>query len=268
MVKTLRSEIVTSAAAGLPMELDLFVLLALGLVGVVAGFVDAVAGGGGLIAIPALLAAGVPPIAALATTKLQSAIGTSVAAYTFWRKGYVDLRALLPAIAATFIGGYLGAFVVKQIDVSLLGYAVPVALILIAGYFLLARSLSDADSAARLSFALYVPVVGFALGFYDGLFGPGTGTFFTLAFVTLFGLGITRATGHTKAINLASNLAALALFIPSGDVLWPVALVMAVGQIAGGYLGAISGIRYGARLIRPLIVVIAVALALRVLFFR
>lgn len=248
--------------------LEPWVMVALGFVGLAAGFVDAVAGGGGIIGIPALLAAGVPPVAALATNKAQSVVGTTIAAITFWRKGFVNPRALLPAIAATFAGGLLGALAVKQIDTALLNYAIPVALILIAIYFLFARSLGDDDRTARLDFARFVPVLGFVLGFYDGIFGPGTGTFFTLAFVTLFGLGITRATGHTKVVNLTSNLAALAIFIPSGDVLWPVALVMAIGQVAGGYLGALSGIRFGARLIRPLIVVVAVALALRVLFFR
>jgi uncharacterized membrane protein YfcA len=247
--------------------LDPWVMVALGFVGLAAGFVDAVAGGGGIIGIPALLAAGVSPIAALATNKVQGAIGTSVAAWTFWRKGYVDLRALIPAIIATFAGSYLGALSVKQIDTALLGYAIPVALILIAGYFLFAKGVTDEDRAARLDFARFVPVVGFVLGFYDGIFGPGTGTFFTVAFVTLFGLGITRAAGHTKTLNLTSNLAACALFIPAGDVLWPVALTMAVGQVVGGYLGALSGIRWGAKLIRPLVVVVAVALAVKVLFF-
>lgn len=247
--------------------LEPWVMVALGFVGLAAGFVDAVAGGGGIIGIPALLAAGVPPIAALATNKVQGAIGTSVAAWTFWRKGLVDLGALVPAILATFTGSYLGALSVKQIDTSLLGYAIPVALILIAGYFLFAKGVTDEDRAARLDFARFVPVVGFVLGFYDGIFGPGTGTFFTLAFVTLFGLGITRAAGHTKTLNLTSNLAACALFIPAGDVLWPVALTMAAGQVVGGYLGALSGIRWGAKLIRPLVVAVAVALAMKVLFF-
>lgn len=247
--------------------LEPWVMVALAFVGLAAGFVDAVAGGGGIIGIPALLAAGVPPIAALATNKAQSVVGTTIAVITYWRRGFVDPRTLIPAIAATFAGGFIGAFAVTQIDIAVLRYAIPVALILIAIYFLLSKSLGDEDRVARLDLTRFVPVVGFVLGFYDGLFGPGTGTFFTLAFVTLFGLGVTRAAGHTKVVNLASNLAALAFFIPAGQVIWPVALVMAIGQIAGGYLGAISGIRFGAKLIRPLIVVVSVALALRVLFF-
>lgn len=244
------------------------VLLSLGAVGVLAGFVDAVAGGGGLVALPALLSAGLSPVAALATNKLQGAIGTGVAVFTYWRRGFVALRALIPAMALTFAGASLGALVVKGLDTSLLSLAVPVALIGIAIYFALSPRLTDADSHARLSFPLFVPVMGFAIGFYDGIFGPGTGSFLTMGFVTLFGLGLTRAAGHTKALNLMSNLGALALFLPAGDVVWPVAIVMALGQVAGGYIGARTGIRFGARLIRPLVIAVSVILALRLIFFR
>jgi uncharacterized membrane protein YfcA len=248
--------------------LDLWVLLALGGPGLLAGFVDAIAGGGGLIALPALLAAGVPPVAALGTNKVQSVIGTGMAALTYWRRGYVSLPALAVAIAFTFAAAFFGAFVVKQIDTSLLQVAVPVALITIALYFLFAPRLTDEDRHARLRFALFVPLMGAAIGFYDGVFGPGTGSFLTMGFVALFGLGITRAAANTKILNLASNLGALALFIPSGDVVWAAAGAMAVGQLIGGYLGALTGIRFGAKLIRPLVVVISLILAVKLLFFR
>jgi uncharacterized membrane protein YfcA len=247
--------------------LDPMILLALVGVGMLAGFVDAVAGGGGMIGIPALLFVGLPPVAALATNKLQGVVGTAMAAVTFWRRGFVSLRALLPAIALTFAGSLIGALVVKRVDVSLLEVAVPVALIGIALYFLFAPNLSDADRTARLPFALAVPVIGFCLGFYDGIFGPGTGSFFTICFVTLLGLGVTRASGHTKVLNFTSNLAALVIFIPAGDVVWPAAIAMAAGQLVGGYAGARAGIRFGARLIRPLVVVISITMAVRLLFF-
>lgn len=247
--------------------LDPLILLALAAVGMLAGFVDAIAGGGGMIALPALLSVGLPPVAALATNKLQGSIGTAMAALTFWRRGYVSLRALLPAVLLTFAGSLSGALVVRQLDVGLLEIAVPVALIGIALYFLFAPNLSDADKAARLPFGPFVPVMGFAIGFYDGVFGPGTGSFLTIGFVMLFGLGLTRASGNTKVLNLTSNLAALAIFIPAGDVVWPAAIAMAVGQVVGGYIGARTSIRYGARVIRPVVVVVSIALALRLLFF-
>ena len=247
--------------------LDPLVLLALAGVGMLAGFVDAIAGGGGMIALPALLSAGLPPVAALATNKMQSVVGTGMAALTYWRRGFVDLRALIPAILFTYAGSLVGALIVRQVDTGLLQVAVPVALIAIALYFLLAPNLSDADRAARLPFRLFVPVMGFLIGFYDGIFGPGTGSFLTIGFVVLFGLGLTRASGSTKALNLTSNLAALTIFIPAGDVVWPAAVAMATGQLVGGYLGARTGIRYGARIIRPLVVVVSIALAIRLLLF-
>ena len=247
--------------------LDPLILLALAAVGMLAGFVDAIAGGGGMIALPALLSAGLPPVAALATNKMQSVFGTGMAAITYWRRGFVSLKALVPAVALTYAGSLLGALAVKQIDVSLLDVAVPVALIGIALYFLFAPNLSDADKAARLPFALFVPVMGMVIGFYDGIFGPGTGSFLTIGFVMLFGLGMTRASGNTKILNLVSNLAALTIFIPAGDVVRPAANALAAGQIVGGEIGPRTGIRYGARVIRPVIVVVSIALALRLLFF-
>jgi hypothetical protein len=247
--------------------LDLEILLLLAGAGMAAGFVDAIAGGGGLIGIPALLAAGVPPVAALATNKIQGIVGTSAAALTYWRRGHVNLRVLVWAIATTLAGSFLGALSVKSIDVSVLTVALPVALICVASYFLFAPRLTDNDRAARLDFARFVPLVGFFLGFYDGIFGPGTGSFFTICLVVLFGLGVTRATASTKTLNWVSNFGALLLFIPSGDVVWPAAIAMAIGQLAGGWLGALTGLRFGARLIKPFVVTVSLALAIKLLFF-
>ncbi|WP_055048169.1 TSUP family transporter [Devosia sp. A16] len=249
------------------MSFDLTILVALGFVGLLAGFVDAIAGGGGLIALPVLLSVGIPPVTAFGTNKLQSVVGTAIAAFTYWRKGFVSLQLLAIAIPLTFVGSFLGALAVKSIDTSVLQYAVPVALIAVALYFAFAPKLTDEDSQARLSTAIFVPVMGFAIGFYDGILGPGTGSFLTLGFVTLFGLGVTRAAGHTKVLNLTSNVGALALFIPSGNVVLPVAIAMIIGQIVGGYLGALTGIRFGARLIQPLVVLVSIALAVKLLVF-
>jgi len=247
--------------------LELEVLLALAAVGVAAGFVDAVAGGGGLLALPALLSTGMPPVAALATNKLQGSVGTGTAVLTYARRGFVDFPRFALAVALTFAGSFLGALAVKSIDTSALETIVPIALILIAGYFLIAPSIGDESRAARLAVPVFAPVMGFVIGFYDGIFGPGTGSFFTVGFVVLFGLGITRATAHTKLLNFTSNIAALALFIPAGDVVWPAALAMAAGQMTGGYLGAVTGIRYGSRFIKPVVVTVSVVMAIRLLFF-
>ena len=247
--------------------LDPLLLLALLGVGMLAGFVDAIAGGGGMIALPAIMATGISPVAALATNKMQSIIGTAMAGITYWRRGFVDIKKLLPAVVMTFLGSMLGAFTVASIDVSFLSVAVPVALIAIALYFLFAPKLSDADRVARLPEHIFIPVMGFLIGFYDGIFGPGTGSFFSIGFVVLFGLGLTRATGHTKILNCTSNLAALVIFIPQGHVVWPFAIAMAIGQIIGGYVGARTGIKFGATLIRPLVVVVSIAMAAKLLFW-
>jgi uncharacterized membrane protein YfcA len=244
------------------------ILLALGAAGLLAGFVDAIAGGGGLITVPALLLAGVPPVAALGTNKAQAVIGTSMAAITYWRGGYVQPRVLLLALVVTFIASFCGASVAARIDTSTLAVAVPIALLAIAGYLLFAPRLSDEDRHARLDFARFVPVLAAVIGFYDGILGPGTGSFLTMGFVGLFGLGVTRAAGNTKIVNLASNFGGLTLFILTGNVAWLAAAVMAVGQVAGGYLGARTGIRFGARLIRPLVVAVSVILAVKLLFFN
>jgi uncharacterized membrane protein YfcA len=248
-------------------EFEPLLLIALAGVGMLAGFVDAIAGGGGLIAIPVLLSVGLPPVAAFATTKVQSVVGTIIAATTYWRGGFIDLRAMSLPMALGFAGGFAGAFAVKQIDTSVLDYLVPIALIAVAAYFTLAPRLADDDRHARLEARLFLPALAALVGFYDGLFGPGTGSFLTMGLVALFGFGVTRAAGNTKAINLMSNLGALALFAPAGDVVVPIAAVMIAGQVVGGYVGARTGIRFGARLIRPLVVAVSVVLALRLLFF-
>jgi len=248
--------------------LDPLTLAALGLAGLLAGFVDAIAGGGGLIGVPALLAAGLPPVMALGTNKVQSVIGTAAAATTYWRGGYVSLNLLLVTLPVAYVASILGAFTVTRIDVSLLSIAVPVALMLVAIYFLFAPRLTDDDRHARLDWQLFVPAMGAIVGFYDGLLGPGTGSFMTAGFIGLFGLGVTRAAGNTKIVNLASNLGGLTMFIPTGNVVWEAALVMAAGQIIGGTIGARTGIRFGARLIRPLVVVISLALAAKQIFWH
>ena len=247
-------------------EFEILALLAMA--GMIAGFVDAIAGGGGLIALPVLMSVGLSPVSAMATNKMQSIIGTATASYTYWLKGLLNLKTLIATIIATFIGSYIGANIVKKIDISILMLIVPIALILIAVYFLFSPKLSDENKKARLNFIYFAPVLGFCVGFYDGIFGPSTGSFFTIGFVLLFGFGVLRATAHAKILNFTSNLAALALFIPAGDVVWSIALVMMVGQIIGARIGALTRIRFGAKLIKPLIVTVTISMALNLIFTK
>ena len=225
----------------------------------VAGFIDAVAGGGGLLTLPALLFAGVPPHLALGTNKAQSVCGTTLATLRYRRAGLFRLGENRALVAAVFVGAVLGAEAIQRVDGRILALIVPVLLMAVAAYTLLSCRMADSDSHARLSEGAYRPVAG-AIGFYDGFFGPGTGQFFAVSLVGLRGLGLTRATGLAKLLNLTSNLASLIAFAIGGKVLWLLGLTMAAGSMTGGWLGAHFATRHGARIIRPLMVTASLAL--------
>ncbi|WP_294278426.1 TSUP family transporter [uncultured Sphingomonas sp.] len=246
------------------MDLTIEAFSLLTLVAFVAGSIDALAGGGGLLTIPALMAAGIPPVAALATNKLQSTLGTGSAVLTFLRAGRIDLKAFAIPAAGAFIGSLLGATAVQHVDSSFLSAFVPLLLIAMGFYFLLAPKMSEVDRHARLGRWGLTLVCG-GLGFYDGFFGPGTGSFLTTALVALGGLGLVRAIANTKFINLATNIAGLAAMIAGGKVLWLLGLSMAVANIAGNQLGAWLAIRFGGRGVRPLLVVMSFALTIKLL---
>lgn len=241
---------------------DIFAMLMV--VAFVAGGIDAMAGGGGLLTIPALMAAGVPPISALATNKLQSAIGTASACLTFWRAGHVDLRRFALPAGGAFVGALLGGIVVQHIDPSFLAAFVPLLLILMGGYFLLAPAVSEADRHARLG-TIGMTATTSAIGFYDGFFGPGTGSFLTTALVALGGLGLVRAIANTKLLNLTTNLAALIAMIAGGKMLWALGIGMAIANVAGNQIGARLALRFGGRGVRPLLVIISAALTVKLL---
>ncbi|TFI58552.1 hypothetical protein E2493_09000 [Sphingomonas parva] len=230
----------------------------------VAGFIDAMAGGGGLITLPALLAAGVPPVAALGTNKLQASFGTATAFATFARAGHVDLRRFALPTAAAFAGSAAGAFTVQQIDATFLSAFIPLLLVAMALYFLFGPRMGEEDRHTLIGSAGLFAVAA-AIGFYDGFFGPGTGSFFTTALVALVGLGLVRAVAHTKLLNLASNLAGLLAMVAGGHVLWLLGFAMAAASVAGGKAGAHAAIRFGGRAVRPLLVLMCLGLTAKLL---
>lgn len=232
---------------------------------VATGFIDSIAGGGGLIMMPALLFAGVPPINALATNKLQSVFGTGVALRNYARSGLVEWRPNRVSAALVFAGATIGALVVQMIDTRLLNLIIPFLLVAVALYVLLSPRMNDDDAHHRVSASGYAPVGG-AIGLYDGFFGPGTGTFFTTSLVALRGYGLTKATALTKLFNFTSNVASVLLFALGGKMLWLLGLSMAAGAMLGGYLGSHTAMRFGARLIRPLLVVISLGLTAKLLW--
>lgn len=230
-----------------------------------AGFVDSIAGGGGLITVPALLLAGLGPVEALGTNKLQGLFGTASATIAYASKGHVDLKTQAPSACLSFAGAVVGALIATILPGEFLDALLPILLIAVALYFLFKRSLSDQDRAERLSPFLFGLLLVPLIGLYDGAFGPGTGSFFMLAFVSLAGFGVLKATAHTKLLNFASNLGGFIAFAAVGVVFWKVGLIMGVAQFLGARLGAGIAMKNGARLIRPLLVLVCVALAIKLL---
>ncbi len=248
------------------LDLSLDLVLMLIAAAFAAGFVDSIAGGGGLITVPALMLAGLPPAQALATNKVQGVFGAGAAALSYARRGLVDLRTqTVPALIA-FGAAICGALMVSWIPTQVLRYGLPVLLIGIALFFALKPGLNDMDRARRVSPAVFAATMVPLVGFYDGLLGPGAGAFYMLGFVMLAGYGILKATAHTKLLNFASNLGGLLAFALVGQPLWLLGAAMAVAQIAGAMLGARLAMRIGARIIKPLLVVTSTALALRLIW--
>lgn len=238
------------------------------LAALLAGFVDSIAGGGGLISIPALLWAGLGPVETLATNKAQAVFGSGTATWRFARRGAIDWRAArLPALC-TFVGAAAGSLAVQHLEAGLLTRLIPLLLIGFALYFLFSPRVSDLDSHRRLGDPVFGLTIGLSLGFYDGFFGPGTGTFFAMAHVALLGYNLTRATAHSKLLNFASNLAALLFFLPGGHIAWGLAATMAVGQAAGAWLGSHLVLRHGAAIVRPVLVVASLAISGKLLIER
>jgi uncharacterized membrane protein YfcA len=220
--------------------------------GLLAGFVDSIAGGGGLIALPVLLSAGLPPSLALGTNKFQGSFGTLSASYNFIRKGKVDLKKSWVGIVFTLVGAGAGAGLIQHLDPSFLKNLIPIMLMVVFVYTLLNKQLGFKRREARMPQQGFFILFGLGLGFYDGFFGPGTGSFWTAALLVLLGYDMTRAAGTTRIMNFTSNIVALGIFIAGDNVLYQAGICMAVGQIIGARLGSGLAIRNGARFIRPI----------------
>lgn len=236
------------------------VLALMGLAAVCAGWVDAVVGGGGLVQIPALLL-GFPqaaPVQILATNKLSSICGTSASAATYYRRVRPDLRTTIPLALLAFGGSLIGASLVSHISRAAFNPIILVVLIGVGAFTVLKPEiglLTDLRFSGHRHL-LAVAGVGFVIGVYDGALGPGTGSFLVIALVGLLGYAFVQASAKAKIANVATNLAALAIFIPAGAVMWKVGLLMGLGNLAGGYLGARTAVARGAPLIRIVLVIV------------
>ncbi len=230
-----------------------------------AGWVDAIAGGGGMITIPLLLSIGVPPQMVLGTNKLQASFGSYTAAQHFVRKDLVSLSDAIPGMAFTLAGSAAGTFAVQQIDPSVLNLVIPFLLLGIAVYMLFTPTLGAAVHEPRMRRMLFYLVFGLLLGFYDGFFGPGVGSFWAMVFVLVLGFDLTRATGYTKVMNFTSNIVSFIVFAFGGHVLWLPGLVMAGGQIAGARIGSGMVIKRGVKFIRPMFITVVILTTLRLI---
>ncbi len=235
------------------------------LVGAGAGLFDTVVGGGGLITLPALLAFGLGPAEALATNKLQGSLGTLAATLQFRRLGLLDLAILGPAALCAFLGSLLGALLVSVLSATTLERIIPLLLLLFAAYFLFSPRIAEEDSQARLGPLPFAVTAALGIGFYDGFFGPGTGSFFSVAIIMLLGFNLRRAIGNTKLLNFASNLGALLVFTLTGHIQWLLGLTLGVGQMAGAWLGSHAVVKADLRLLKPLLVVVALAISIKLL---
>lgn len=232
------------------MEFEAYYYIIFFLAGFLAGFVDSIAGGGGIITVPVLLASGMPPHIALATNKLQSSFGSFTASTNYIRKGLVKLKDVYMGIFFTLIGASLGTYSILLMDAEILSKIIPVMLVTIFFYTLFTPKLGAEDRHHVLKPNLFYLIFGIAIGFYDGFFGPGTGSFWTIAIVMLLGLNLKSATAQTKIMNFTSNIVSLSVFIIGGQVLWLVGILMGVGQVLGAFLGSSLVVKKDVKFIR------------------
>lgn len=242
------------------------VFILLFLAAFLAGLVDSIAGGGGLITIPVLLGIGLPPQAALGTNKLQASFGSGSAMLTFVRSGTVKLRECLHGILFTAIGAGLGTVAVQLVNPAFLRQIIPFLLVVIALYSIMTPSLGVKDIHPRMKSGPFFLVFGLVLGFYDGFFGPGTGSFWVMALMLCLGLNMTKATGYTKVLNFTSNFISLLLFTANGAVHWREGLVMGFGQFLGARVGSRMVIRNGTRFIRPIFISMVLVITIKLIW--
>ncbi|MFT5697879.1 MAG: putative membrane protein YfcA [Desulforhopalus sp.] len=241
-------------------SLSLEVLAFLFAAALVAGFLDTLAGGGGLIVLPALIMSGIPPLLALGTNKLQGTMGTATASLMMFRSRRVGWQEIRKPMAFAFIGSVLGTISVQFVDTEVLVFIIPAVLLVIVIYFMVSPLIKDDHVGARVSKEKYQRFVVPAIGWYDGMFGPGTGSFFALAGVSLRGKNIIDATAVAKTFNFATNIASLCVFLIAGKVMWSAGLIMMVGQVAGAWAGSKCLLTISPNVLRALVVVMCLAM--------
>ena len=231
-------------------------------VGVVAGFLDTLVGGGGLLAVPALLLSGIPPIYVLGTNKFQGSMGTGIATFLLFRKKKLDWNSVKNLMFASFIGSIVGGVIIQFVDTQFLSFVIPIVLVFIAIYFIISPKPKSTvgNSKPNKKFELFaVPVVGF----YDGMFGPGAGSFFAMTGVMLKKLEIIQATILAKPLNFASNIAGFIVFFSFGHIAFLIGILMMMGQMIGAFFGTHYLLKANPLIIRLLIVIISISMLIK-----
>ena len=237
----------------------------LALVGLLAGFIDAVVGGGGMLTVPALLSVGLPPHLALGTNKLSASFASGTAAYTFFRKKLFNPQFWKHCFYSTFIGALIGTILVNFISTSFLNKVLPLIILVVAIYTLFSR-VKEVNNATlpnnKPLLRMKQRIQGFILGCYDGISGPGTGAFWVISNMHLYRLNILLSSGIAKSMNFTSNIVSLLIFIYFGQVDWFIGLTMGSCLMLGAFIGAHSAIHFGAKFIRPVFIIIVVVMAI------
>ncbi|OEF26895.1 sulfite exporter TauE/SafE family protein [Vibrio rumoiensis] len=249
--------------------LDPTMLLILGIVAFAAGFIDAVAGGGGMLTVPALLSLGLPPHLALGTNKLSATFASSTAAFTYYQKRLFTPNFWYRSFVATLIGAISGTLVINVISTAWLEKILPLIILATAIYTIFSKAPKDSHNAlppANKKVHKKQILQGLSLGFYDGAIGPGTGAFWTVSNMALYRMNILLASGVSKAMNFTSNFTSLVTFAILGHINWTLGLTMGLCLMAGAYVGAHSAIRFGAAFIRPVFVIVVSVLAIKLAY--
>lgn len=242
------------------------ILAILALVAFTAGFIDAIAGGGGLLTIPALLTAGLPPHLVLGTNKLCATFGSATASYTFYRRKLFAPGQWRNALLGTAVGALLGAALAQWLPSAWLNQMLPVVVFACGLYLLFGRTPQTSHLTEQPIARLRQWPQGLGLGFYDGVAGPGTGAFWTVSSLLLYPLDLLRASGVARSMNFVSNACALMVFIISGQVAWLLGISMGLALMAGAFIGARTAIKGGSRFIRPVFILVVLALTARLVW--
>lgn len=238
-------------------------LLILFIVAVVAGLLDTLAGGGGLIALPALILSGVGPLAALGTNKLQGSMGTATATFMMIKNKRVKWCEVKELMLFAFIGATIGSVAIQFINAAILNYVIPIVISFIGIYFLISPTSSEEYSKPKTSKRNYTNIVIPTIGCYDGFFGPGTGSFFALAGISLRGYGIIHSTAIAKTLNFSTNIASLIIFLIAGKIVWTIGLVMMIGQAIGASLGSHCLFSINPKYLRVLVVIMCFGMLIK-----